>query len=50
MVFLRNDTALASDMNFVMNHASGPGLISQPVYKQPSMLALYHGCPLHKKL
>ena len=36
----------ANDMNFVMNHALGVGSVARPVDQHPSILALYHKCPL----
>ena len=39
----------ANEMNFVMNHARGAGLITRPVDQQSSMLPLYHGYPLLRR-
>ena len=42
-VFLsRPGTNWASETNFVMNHASGAGLITRPVDQQSSTLQVYH--------
>ena len=37
------------EMNFVMKHALGAGLIARPVDQQSRVLPLYHGCPLLSK-
>ena len=34
----------ANEVNFVQNHASGAGLIAQPVDQQSSDLQLYNRC------
>ena len=34
---------LGNEMNYVMDHAPGAGLIDQPVNQQSSQLPLYHG-------
>ena len=44
--YTRQETTLANEMNFVVNHAPGAGLIAQPVSQQSSVLPLYHGCLL----
>ena len=36
---------MVNEMNFVMNHALGAGLIGRPVDQQSSTLPLYHGRP-----
>ena len=44
-------TTWANEMNFVMNHASGAGLITRPVGQQSSgQLLCYEGCIVCKSL
>ena len=38
-------TTWANEMNFIMNHVLGAGMIAQPVFQQSSGLTLYHGRP-----
>ena len=38
-------TTWANEMNFVMNHAPGAGLLARPVDQQSSALTLSYGCP-----
>ena len=42
---LGRGTTWANDMNFVMNHVQGAGLINQPVDLQPNTLPLCYGAP-----
>ena len=37
-------TTWSNEMNFVMNHGPGAGLIAKPVDQQSSMLLLNYGC------
>ena len=40
------ETTWANEMNSVMNHARGEGIITRPVGQQSSALPLYHRCLL----
>ena len=42
-------TTWADEVNNVMNHASGAGLIARTVDQQSSALPLYYGCPILPK-
>ena len=43
-------TTWVNEMDFVVNHASGAGLIAQPIDLQSNALSLCYGCPLDPRM